>query len=242
MSILIIEHSDLTGSERLGDRLREDGHRSQTVRVYLDEPLPLNLDEVDAVISCGGPQSPMSSEPWMKQELKLLKEAHKIQLPILGICLGCQLLAKALGGKVVKCNTPELGWFDLTLTRDGRECVLFGGQPWFGTQLQWHHWEVSELPKDAILLASSEHCQVQAWNVGINSFGIQFHPECNKSTIVAWIDDDSRSLYDMGISSESIKTATDEYFPEYERLTERFFDAVSQILMPVHDRLHRQRN
>ena len=77
MSILIIEHSDLTGSERLGDRLRDDGHRSQTVRVYLDEPLTQNLDEVDAVLSCGGPQSPKSSEPWMKQELKLLKEAHK---------------------------------------------------------------------------------------------------------------------------------------------------------------------
>ena len=74
MSILIIEHSALTGSDRLGERLLKDGHRLQTVRVYLGEQLPKDLDEVDGVISCGGPQNPDCNELWVEQELKLLKE------------------------------------------------------------------------------------------------------------------------------------------------------------------------
>ena len=243
MPILVIEHSELTGSDRLGRRLIKDGHKLKIVRVHRNETLPLNLDEIDGVISCGGPQEPNSREfDWVNQELNLLKESHERQIPVLGICLGCQFLALALGGEVAKCDEPELGWFDLTLTPAGRECVLFGGQPWFGMQLQWHHYGVSKLPDDAISLASSERCQVQAWTKGINTFGIQFHPECTRQTISDWIKDDSRILHELKIDSEVLETATDQHFAEYERLTDRFYDAVSQVLMPMHTRLHRQRN
>lgn len=241
MSILIIEHSDLSGSERLGERLLKDGHRLQTIRVHQGELLPANLDEVDGLISCGGPQEPTCDDPWVEQELTLLREADEKQLPVLGICLGCQLLARALGGEVSECKEAEYGWFDLTLSPDGRESVLFSGQPWFGSQLQWHRWEVSTLPVDATVLASSEQCTVQAWTRGINTYAIQFHPECHRDTISKWIEDDSRMLYDLGLDGDTLETQTDEHFEEYERLTSRFYDAVSQILMPVHTRLHRQR-
>ena len=243
MAILIIEHSNLTGAHRLGERLLKDGHRLVTVRVHLGEPLPSDLDEIDGVVSCGGPQSPLTNdEPWIEQELTLLREANEREIPILGICLGCQLLARALGGEVAELEEPEYGWCDLTLSPRGRECVIFAGQPWFGTQLQWHAFGVTTLPADSVLLASSSKCQVQAWSNGINSFGIQFHPECDRETISAWIEDDSRMLHERNISKGDLETKSDEQFPEYERLTNRFYDAVSQILMPVHNRLHRQRN
>lgn len=241
MSILIIEHSNLTGSDRLGERLLQDGHRLLTVRIHLGEQLPSDLDEIDGVISCGGPQAPDCNEPWVEQELKLLREADTLQIPVLGICLGSQLLARALGGEIAACSAPEMGWYDITLTSAGREDVLFAGQPWSGPQFQWHHWEVTTLPQDAKPLATSERCNIQAWAKGINTYAVQFHPECARETITAWIADDSRTLSEVGIDGAEIESKSDVLYGDYERLTNRFFDAVSQLLMPVHTRLQRQR-
>ena len=241
MSILIIEHSNLSGSNRLGERLLQDGHTLRIVRVHLGERLPSNLYEIDGVISCGGPQAPDCNETWVEQELQLLREADALQLPVLGICLGSQLLTRALGGEIGPCIKPEMGWYELTLTPKGRADVLFSGQPWSGPQLQWHHWETTSLPHGATTLASSERCAVQAWTKGVNTYAIQFHPECTRETIIAWIADDAQTLSEVGIDSHAIETDTKKLFDDYERLTDRFFDAVSQLLMPVHTRLHRQR-
>ncbi|MDP6601090.1 MAG: hypothetical protein QGH76_02195, partial [Phycisphaerales bacterium] len=93
MSVLVIEHSELTGAERLGRHLMDLGVPMDIVRVHRDEALPNDLDDIDAVLSCGGPQSPFVSEPWLEQELDLLREADARQLPLLGLCLGSQLLA-----------------------------------------------------------------------------------------------------------------------------------------------------
>ena len=242
MSILIIEHSDLTGSDRLGERLLQDGHNLHTVRVHIGEQLPFDLEEIDGVVSCGGPQAPDCDEDWIEQELALLREADQLQIPLLGICLGSQLLARALGGEVAPSSAPEMGWYDLSLTAIGREDVLFAGQPWCGPQFQWHHWEVVTLPQDAKTLASSERCNIQAWTKGINTYAVQFHPECTRETMTAWIADDARTLSEVGIDGRTIEAESDQLFADYERLTDRFFDAVSQLLMPVHTRLQRQRH
>ncbi|MDP7005682.1 MAG: type 1 glutamine amidotransferase [Phycisphaerales bacterium] len=241
MSILIIEHSDLTGSDRLGQRLLEDGHLLNVVRVHLGEKLPEDLNEIDGVISCGGPQDPTSDEPWVEQELKLLHDADALELPIFGLCLGCQLLAKALGGDVSKSEKPEIGWYDLNLTPVGRSDFILSGQPWIGPQLQWHHWQVKSLPEGATLLASSELCKIQAWTKGVNTYAVQFHPECTEKTIELWIDDDAEQLQSANISPETIRADTDKYFADYERLTNRLFDAISQLLMPMRARFTRQR-
>ncbi len=241
MSILIIEHSNLTGSDRLGQRLLEDGHRLQVVRVHLGEQLPTDLDEIDGVISCGGPQDPNCDEPWVEQELNLLRTANKIELPVFGLCLGSQLLARALGGELSTCEKPEMGWYDVTLSPEGCSDFILSGQPWTGQQFHWHNWQVSSLPDGAVLLASSEYCKVQAWMIGINSYAVQYHPECTKERIESWIKDDVAQLNEAGISTSKIEEDTEKNFNEYTRLTDRLFDSISQILMPMHTRLSRQR-
>ena len=241
MSILIIEHSNLTGSDRLGQRLLEDGHRLQVVRVHLGEQLPTDLDEIDGVISCGGPQDPNCDEPWVEQELNLLRTANKIELPVFGLCLGSQLLARALGGELSTCEKPEMGWYDVTLSPEGCSDFILSGQPWTGQQFHWHNWQVSSLPDGAVLLASSEYCKVQAWMIGINSYAVQYHPECTKERIESWIIDDVAQLKEAGISTSKIEEDTEKNFNEYTRLTDRLFDSISQILMPMHTRLSRQR-
>ena len=242
MSILIIEHSDLTGSDRLGQRLLEDGHRLQVVRVHLGEQVPNDLDEIDGVISCGGPQNPDCNEPWVEQELALLRSADTLEIPLFGLCLGSQLLARALGGEVSRCEVPEMGWYDIDLTPVGRADFVLSGQPWSGPQFQWHHWQVSVLPEGATLLATSERCNVQVWMKGICTYAVQFHPECTPQRIESWIRDDAAQLGDAGISQESVIADTQQYFEDYLRLTDRLIDAISQLLMPMHSRLARQRD
>ena len=241
MAILIIEHSERTGSDRLGVRLRDDGHRLQVVRVHLGEKLPPDLQEIDGIITCGGPQPPDCDEPWVEDELALLRAADAAELPILGICLGCQLLVRALGGELAPLDMPEIGWFDITLTAVGRNHPILAGQPWCGPQFHWHHWQVKTLPKDAQLLASSERCEVQAWTKGVNTYAVQYHPECERSTVTDWIDDDSRTLNEYSIDAKTIEDDSDRLFPDYIRLTDRFFEAISQLLMPMSSRLSRQR-
>lgn len=241
MSILIIEHSNLTGSDRLGERLREDGHRLQVVRVHLGEQLPTDLAEIDGVISCGGPQDPTCDEPWVEQELQLLQDANKLELPVFGLCLGSQLLARALGGELSKCESPEMGWYDVELTPVGRADFILSGQPWTGPQFHWHHWQVSKLPDGATLLASSALCNVQAWMQGTNTYAVQFHPECTVARMESWIEDDSADLQSAGISASTIAEGIEKNFADYERLTDRLFDLISQLLMPMHNRLSRQR-
>jgi GMP synthase-like glutamine amidotransferase len=241
MAILIIEHSERTGSDRLGIRLRNDGHLLKVVRVHLGEKLPTKLHGLNGIISCGGPQPPDCDEPWVKPELALLKAADEAELPILGICLGCQLIARALGGTLSHLPKPELGWFDITLSPVGREHPLFAGQPWCGPQFHWHHWQVESLPEGAAVLASSENCNIQAWMKGVNTFAVQFHPECERSTVTDWISDDTRTLHEYSIDATTIENDSDRLFSDYVRLTDRFFDAVSQILMPMSSRLTRQK-
>jgi GMP synthase (glutamine-hydrolysing) len=242
MSILIIEHSDLTGSDRLGERLLQDGHRLQVVRVHLGEQLPADLDEVDGVISCGGPQSPNCNETWTEQELKLLREADELQIPLLGLCLGSQLIARALGGTCSEAAEPELGWHDVSLSPVGRQDIILSGQPWCGPQFHWHNWEVSTLPEGAVLLASSDRCTNQAWTKGVNTYAIQFHPECTPEIIETWIEDGASEMASAGIDGNAIREETKVQFDNYERLTNRLFDAISQLLMPMHTRLARQRS
>ena len=239
MAILIIEHSDITGSERLGTRLIRDGHKLLVVRVHRGEELPKTLDEIDGIVCCGGPQEPTHDEPWVEHELHLLREADTLQIPVLGICLGAQLLTRALGGELSTLEAPEIGWYELSLSPTGREDVLFAGQPWQGPQLHWHHFEIKTLPEGAKLLASSDRCKNQAWVKGISTYAVQFHPECTRKTITAWIADEDKA---SGIDGNLIEEETNLHFADYERLTDRFFEAVSQILMPMQSRLQRQRH
>ncbi len=240
MAILIIEHSERTGSDRLGMHLRNGGHLLKVVRVHLGEKLPSDLHGLDGIVSCGGPQAPDCDEPWVEQELTLLRAADEADLPILGICLGCQLLARALGGTLSHLSKPELGWFNIPLSPIGREHPLLAGQPWCGPQFHWHHWQVETLPEGATVLASNENCNIQAWMKGVYTFAVQFHPECERGTVTDWINDDLRTLHEYSIDSQTIESDSDRFFPDYVRLTERFFDAVSQILMPMSSRFTRQ--
>ncbi len=240
MAILVFEHTTRTGIQRLGRTLSHYGHRLRLVRRHLNDPIPADLDDIDGIVSCGGPQSANDdSLPWLEPEMALMRQAHEREMPVVGLCLGSQILARALGGEVdTMSDGPEVGWHEVALTPVGREDPIHAGIPWRSIQAHFHYDCVTELPPGAKLLASSDCCKVQAWTAGLRTYAFQYHPEIDFETMDSVAEDDPELLSKTGIAREQLRQETDAHYPAFERLTNRLFENIALLLMPV-DRRYR---
>jgi len=139
----------------------------------------------DGVIIMGGPMSANDPLPGLAAELALIEQAVQDHVPLLGICLGAQLIAKALGARVYRNDRKEIGWAPVTLTEAGQGDPLFQG---IESPAEFFHWhgETFDLPAGARWLAYSEKCRHQAFAYGGNVYGIQFHPEITPEMIADW--------------------------------------------------------
>lgn len=238
MSIVILEHSPNFGAGILARGLRTLGSRLRIIRVDRGEALPPDLDGITGLVSCGGPQSAYGNEPWLAAEMSLIRDAHGAGVPVVGLCLGAQLLAQALGGEVKKSATPELGWFNVSLSPVGREDPVLAGIPWTSTQFCWHFDEIVTAPPEARILASSERCRVQAFAVGLFSYGFQYHFEWDRAIILKEVDEYGDEVRSAGASPEAIRSGVDQHAAVAERLAERLTERIALCLMPV-DRVNR---
>ncbi|MHC4947666.1 MAG: type 1 glutamine amidotransferase [Planctomycetota bacterium] len=240
MAILVFEHSDSTGIGRLGDTLRRYGHRLRIVSLHRGDAVPGDLDDVDAIVTCGGQQSVRADDHgWLEPQMELLRAADAREMPVVGLCLGSQILARALGGELRVVETGiELGWHDVHLNHLGREDVLHAGLPWSMATVQWHRDQVVTAPPGARVLASSDHCQVQTWARGLRTYGFQAHPEAGPGTLDRWAAEEPAALAEAGVTREELQSRTEAEWPAFARLTERLFEAIALLLMPVDRRYH----
>jgi len=184
MKFLVLQHINIEHPGIFLDFMKKDKIHIDTVELDEGEKIP-KLDSYDAMIVMGGPMDTWQEEvyPWLKTEKE---EIHKfvsvMKKPFLGLCLGAQLLSEAVGGKVRKMKTPEIGVMDISITNTGS---IFNGMNKNLKVLQWHSYEVCDLPKNTDLLASSPLCGVQAFSFG-NAFGLQFHVEQTNETVPQW--------------------------------------------------------
>jgi GMP synthase-like glutamine amidotransferase len=127
--------------------------------------------------------------PWLKAEKAFIRDAVEGRgVPFLGLCLGHQLLAEALGGRVGASQIPEIGVMDVALTEEGASSVLMDGLPERFETLQWHSAEITRLPVGAQVLATSPACAVQAMKWGTRAYSVQFHVEVEQDTVKNWAD------------------------------------------------------
>ncbi len=184
MAILILQHSDLGTPGRLGTTLRDHGFRLEFTRP--DQPatrtnlgVPKDLDGVEGLVIMGGPQNvtDAANYPWMQQELELIKAAHAAELPVVGVCLGAQMIAQALGGAVGFRSTPSLGFDTLRLNTTGQTDTIFAGMAWNHPQFFSCEQEVQKLPPGAAALAGTKSSPVAAFRAGLRTFGFLFHPD-----------------------------------------------------------------
>ena len=143
--------------------------------------VPMSLADISGLIFMGGPGNVNDAADWMLQEMTLIQQATERGVPMLGICLGAQLLSKALGGEVWQADHVEVGWHTVKLLPIASEHAWFGNLPDEFTVFQWHAHVVSP-PPGAVSMATSECTQCQAFTIG-NSLAIQFHLEMNEDVI-----------------------------------------------------------
>lgn len=182
--ILIIVQQQTSDPGRVGQILRENGYVLDIRYPSLQEELPSTMDNHDAAVIFGGPMSANDSEtlPFIRAELDWIPIVLESGKPFLGICLGAQLLARALGARVAPHpqGLVEIGYFPITPT--------IAGCKHFSDPLYVYHWhsEGFELPLDAALLASGETFVNQAFRYGENAYGLQFHPEITAEMMDKW--------------------------------------------------------
>jgi GMP synthase-like glutamine amidotransferase len=152
------------------------------------QPLPTMLTDYQAIIVMGGPQHvyTLDEHPFLRDEITFLQRAVVAKIPILGICLGGQLLAAALGAEVSKHHLTELGFFRIPLTDDGLIDPLFAGLPGFQCALHWHG-DVFTLPAGAVQLASNKNAPQQAFRWGKQTYGLQYHIELTDEMMHTWL-------------------------------------------------------
>ncbi len=186
--ILVFQHIDIEHPGIFRDFLRADGIDWTPVELDEGEPIPA-LADYDALWVMGGPMDVWeeAAHPWLVPEKAAIREAVAARrMPYLGLCLGHQLLAEALGGAVGPAATPEIGILEVELTEAGRASPFYRAMPDLGTCLQWHSAEVTRAPADAEVLASTAACAVQALSYGSQAFSIQYHLEMTDRTVPEW--------------------------------------------------------
>ena len=182
----IIQNDPEVPPGNLAENLVDLGVPFKLHQIYRGEPLP-SPNAMTALIVLGGAMGANDDDrfPFLFPLKQLIRSCLEQNTPYLGICLGGQLLAAASGSPVVSCRWEELGTLQVTLTHKGEADPLFCGISSPFNTFQWHH-DSFDLPADAALLASSPACPHQAFRLGSNAWGLQFHPEVTEQIIRIW--------------------------------------------------------
>jgi GMP synthase (glutamine-hydrolysing) len=188
MNVLIIKHVEIEGPGLIEYCLNQKRVPYRVLSLDLGAPFP-EPDDFSHIVLLGGPMNVYEEDryPFLKHEDLFIKEAIQRGKSILGICLGAQLMAKALGAKVFKAPVKEVGWYDVSLTRIALRDPLFSDLPRTFPVFQWHE-DTFEIPKAGKLIATSSPIAHQAFRYGENAYGLQFHLEVTEEMITEWVE------------------------------------------------------
>ncbi len=195
------------------------------VELYAQPQAAIDLDRAAGLVVLGGPMNvdQIGQYPFLQREVGYIEQALAEGLPVLGICLGAQLLAKTLGAKVYPNRTKEIGWYEIELTAAAGDDALLAGCAPRQTVFQWHG-DTFDLPQGAVHLARSRLCEQQAFRYGGNAYGLQFHLEVTAGMIEQWLAEptNEEELADLEyIDPQRIRAGIAEGLPKMELLGER---------------------
>jgi GMP synthase (glutamine-hydrolysing) len=190
MRILGLIHGEAVRAGVFADAIAERGHELEEWSLAWGTPLPRPLDDYGAVIIFGGAMHADQDDhhPWLREENMFLERLLDLGTPMLGVCLGAQLLAKAAHAPVFPVADPEIGWHEVELTARASDDPVLGSLPQRFDAFQWHYYGHG-LPAGADELARNDVC-TQAFRLGERVWGVQFHPEVTLAQVEQWIGEE----------------------------------------------------
>lgn len=239
MKILVLQHVDVEHPGIFREFFKADGWTWDTVELDAGETVP-DVSAYDMMVVMGGPQDVWQEDkyPWLIAEKAAIRKfVVDLGRPYLGICLGHQLLAAAIGGEVALGKTPEVGLLTVKQTQAGLNDRIFRGISDPIDVLQWHGAEVVSLPDDAHVLAASDACAVQAFRYRDNAYGFQFHVEIMEQTVADWaaIPVYAQAL-DVALGKGAagrLKSDVAERLPAFNRTAKTIYDNFKSALRPA---------
>jgi GMP synthase (glutamine-hydrolysing) len=222
---LVFRHVEHEHIGTLAGVMNEIGIPYRYADLFRHEPVPARLDQIAGLIVMGGPMGVYDTDryPFLKQEKALIRQASKAGLPVLGICLGAQLIASALGAKVYPGPQKEIGWYPVEVVAPNDEWTA--GLP---PQFMGFHWhgDTFDLPPGAVRLFGSKLYENQGFRLGANVLAIQFHFEVNAQMVNEWLEDEGcsaelRTLPDA--SPKKIRLETEQWSSQLEELSDLMF-------------------
>lgn len=217
MRILALTHGDNVGPGVFEDAVRAAGHELVERNIARDG---VPDERADAAIVLGGAMHPDQEDrhPWLAPELRYLEQELERGTPLLGVCLGSQLIARAAGARVFQSSEPEVGWLPVEVTAEGTADPVAAALPQRFDAFQWHHY-THDLPDGAVELARSPVC-TQAFRLG-RAWGVQFHPEVRAEQVESWLAEDPDDVADPA----ALRAATRERIADWNELGRRLCSA-----------------
>ena len=186
--LLVVQHVPYELLGTLNPLLKREGFRLRYINFGREPDAEPRLDGYDGVVVLGGPMNvdQVDEYPHLEHEIRLIRDALQREMPILGVCLGAQLLAAALGAEVGPSAEVEIGWYPVSPTDEGRRDPLLSCFADTEAIFQWHG-DTFQIPQGAVHLATSPGCPNQAFRYGENAYGLQFHMEVDSALIERWL-------------------------------------------------------
>ena len=224
MRAVCLQHVPFEGPGAFSEALAERG-------VSLDHTLVpregLPKDAGDLLIVMGGPMSVNDSDPWITEETEFIRSALLAGKPVIGVCLGNQLMAKALGAMVRPGAALEIGMTQVCLTSEGKRDPVFGAGPDTFQVFEWHG-EIFDLPKDCVALAESEIAPLQAFRYGNRAYGLLFHLEMEEGGIDSLCRECAQDLIKARLTAQQVKSAALPQLPQLHQMADRLIGHLLQ--------------
>jgi GMP synthase (glutamine-hydrolysing) len=219
----VIQHEPFEGAGTLARLL--PGHR--LVRTFAGEQVPY---DAQALVVLGGGMGVADLErlPHLRDEIELLRRCVASGAPVLGICLGSQLLAAALGGSVQRAQAKEIGFYRVRMAAEAHDDALFAGAPESFVAFHWHG-DAFTLPPRAVPLASSTLTPLQAFRFGARAWGVQFHLEIDAQVLQAMVEGGKAELSEAGVEPELLAAQAQRELPRLQRIAAGVFSRFAEI-------------
>ena len=225
LSILVFQNDPYDGPGYLGEAFLRRGARLTTIRLDQGEAVP-DITPYDILLVMGGTMNVYAENehPWLAPETQAIRQAVQADKAVLGVCLGGQLLAKALDAPVHVGAATEIGLTPITLTEAGKADPLFQGLSQIEA-VEWHD-DTFDIPNGATALACSEGCANQAFRFGQRAYGLQFHPEVSPEMLAQWIKAAGNVPIDLSPFQRAVETKVEALQAQANRLVDNFLRAI----------------